>query len=538
MTERKRYSHLRVAALAIAAAAFVAPVLAAEVTTDEVQSAVETWVRHVTAEARSDAVVARLEPYVVDGQTLAYIAHLRDGGFCLCGADNRLIPVYLYAPRSEYDPDHPGQHYILDEIATRLSAWNVAEQRNDPALRLHATELAERAAYWQALVDGNPPHGYGGDRSRSDPEMMVLPVTCQWDQGSPYNDQCPNLTPGEDERVLVGCVATAMAQVMYYWQWPETGEGSGTTEYTYFWRDDWDGEPLVDDPNIPAWWNDRLIWTPFDGGTLWMTGYWDLSVFVKALAITDDPAYESALRELDQRATWEHDDYDADFSASTYDWSLMADVHQDPPDAGDTQAAQLSYDAAVSVNMFFGIHSSSAHTQDFVPPALTDHFRYDPDVIYNAVDTNYMTAEIQWLRPIIFRAGNATGGGHAWVVYGYNTATDPQRQFMMNFGWGGGGDGWYSCDLINPPDWLFSENQGFVKWIAPESVVRFVGSDAVGDGTPASPYRDIAEAVANAPDQATLIFKAGSMNTFSAGLLTVDRPMTLKGYDVTIAVAQ
>jgi hypothetical protein len=180
------------------------------------------------------------------------------------------------------------------------------------------------------------------------------------------------------------------------------------------------------------------------------------------------------------------------------------------------------------------VFGSSANTQNSVAPALTDHFRYDPDVIYNAVDTNYMTAEIQWLRPIIFRARDPSRGGQAWVVYGYNTATDPYRQFMMNFGWNGNGDGWYSCDLINPPGWMFSENQGFVKRIAPESVVRFVGSDMVGDGSPADPYRDIDEAVAEAPDNTTLIFQAGSVNTFTGGVLTIDRPLTLEGYDVTI----
>jgi hypothetical protein len=365
--------------------------------------------------------------------------------------------------------------------------------------------------------------------------MMVLPLTCQWGQGSPYNDQCPNLTPGEDERVKVGCVATAMAMTMYYWQWPVTGEGTGSTEYFYWWRDDWDGQALVDDPNIPAWWNDRLMWTPFDGGTLWLTGYWDVSVEVKALgSITEDPAFENAVRELLQRANTTYEDYDVDFSASTYDWSLMTDVHTDPPDAGDAQAAKLSYDAAISVHMTFGLFLSSANTQNSVPPAFADHFRYDPDVIYNALDTNYMTTEIQWLRPIIFRARDPSRGGHAWVVYGYNTATDPYRQFMMNFGWGGTGDGWYSCDQIDPPGWNFSDNPGFVKWIAPESVVRFVGSDTVGDGTPGSPYQDIAAAAANAPDHTTLIFKAGSVNTFAGGMLTIDRPLTLKGYDVTI----
>lgn len=48
----------------------------------------------------------------------------------------------------------------------------------------------------------------------------------QWNQDSPYNDLCPkyDLT----QRCPTGCVATAMAQIMYYNRWPETGTGSHT----------------------------------------------------------------------------------------------------------------------------------------------------------------------------------------------------------------------------------------------------------------------------------------------------------------------
>ena len=44
-------------------------------------------------------------------------------------------------------------------------------------------------------------------------------VPSLWGQESPYNGECPNGT-------LVGCVATAMSQIMYKWKWPETGKGS------------------------------------------------------------------------------------------------------------------------------------------------------------------------------------------------------------------------------------------------------------------------------------------------------------------------
>lgn len=53
----------------------------------------------------------------------------------------------------------------------------------------------------------------------SDNETVVAPLlACQWNQTRPYNLQCP-LVNGS--RCVTGCVATAMAQVMYYWRFPD-----------------------------------------------------------------------------------------------------------------------------------------------------------------------------------------------------------------------------------------------------------------------------------------------------------------------------
>ena len=64
--------------------------------------------------------------------------------------------------------------------------------------------------------------------------------------------------------------------------------------------------------------------------------------------------------------------------------------------------------------------------------------------------------------------------------------------------------------------------------------VRFVGAGNAGDGSPNDPYKNIEEAIAEAPDHATLIFKAGSVNTFAASTLVIDRPFTLRGYNAVL----
>ena len=47
----------------------------------------------------------------------------------------------------------------------------------------------------------------------------------KWNQDAPYNNQCPLINW---QRTYTGCLATALAQVMKYHEWPERGTGSIT----------------------------------------------------------------------------------------------------------------------------------------------------------------------------------------------------------------------------------------------------------------------------------------------------------------------
>ena len=55
-------------------------------------------------------------------------------------------------------------------------------------------------------------------------------VTSRWAQDTPYNDKCPVADTWTKRRAQTGCVATAMAQVMNFHEYPEKGQGMG--QYT------------------------------------------------------------------------------------------------------------------------------------------------------------------------------------------------------------------------------------------------------------------------------------------------------------------
>jgi len=124
--------------------------------------------------------------------------------------------------------------------------------------------------------------------------------------------------------------------------------------------------------------------------------------------------------------------------------------------------------------------------------------------------------------------------GHAWVIFGYNKALDPW-QFKMNMGWGGS-SAWYTLDPTDPPEPTDPPIPplNHLTHIAPAGVVRFVGGGVSGDGSPQTPYANVEEAVQDAPDGTTLIFKAGSDNTFASAPLIIDKPLILKGKDAII----
>lgn len=124
----------------------------------------------------------------------------KDRGFIIVSGDDKAAPVLGYADEGSFDsndlPD--GLRYWLDCYAEQMQY-----------LRSH------------------PQSAYSTPRSK--PNVLITPLlTCNWNQSSPYNDQCPTYGAAGTHAVT-GCVATATAQVMYYHKWPKQGSG----EFTY-----------------------------------------------------------------------------------------------------------------------------------------------------------------------------------------------------------------------------------------------------------------------------------------------------------------
>lgn len=110
------------------------------------------------------------------------------GGYVIVAGDDRVPAVLGYSDNGTFD---------VDDIPDAMRDW----------LDGYATQMA-------MLDEGG---NVAEHISASGPIAPM--VTAVWSQGAPYNTMLPALSSGTN--ASVGCVATAMAQVMHYWKWPQ-----------------------------------------------------------------------------------------------------------------------------------------------------------------------------------------------------------------------------------------------------------------------------------------------------------------------------
>ncbi|MBQ0049483.1 MAG: C10 family peptidase [Bacteroidales bacterium] len=120
------------------------------------------------------------------------------GGFCILSADDCAPALLGYAHEGSFQTDSlpDGLRWWLSNLAD-----NIAHAINQ-----------------QATIE----------RRNTGVHDAIEPlIKTQWRQEAPFNLLCNDV----DESSYTGCVATAMAQIMNYHQWPEQGKGSHS--YTY-----------------------------------------------------------------------------------------------------------------------------------------------------------------------------------------------------------------------------------------------------------------------------------------------------------------
>ncbi len=204
------------------------------------------------------------EPLTTEGLVpVAYRFDVTGGGCIVVAADDVLPPILFYSKVNRFEPQGaPPARAIWDACCGWVQDLAREGNREQPPHHLWRTleqtangdgqaESAERA------VEASPSPARKGPLLRT-----------RWQQYEPYNNHCPVYSDGR--RSVVGCTATAMSQILRYWQSPIQGAGS----HCYWWNNgqdevelcvdfsqttyDWRNMPELALPEDPLIWRDAV----------------------------------------------------------------------------------------------------------------------------------------------------------------------------------------------------------------------------------------------------------------------------------------
>lgn len=352
---------------------FVSVLQAATVNKQDALQKAQQFVAGRQAAARGGAGQAQSLQSALDN-SYYYVFNIgTDGGFVIVSGDDRTPEILGYSDAGTFD---------VQNIPDNMRAF----------LQGYADEI-------QQMPETMPAASRGVGQKKVVRSSINPLIQTTWNQGRPYNNLCPMFL-NTSSRCVTGCVATAMAQVMYYHSWPNQVVNDIPA---YQCSTNWDGYGRISVEGVPA--GTGINW---DG--MWL----------------DYP---------------DHDENVAESSLSEYEQTANAAVAQLMAYCG--RSVQMNYRNAIN-------GGSSASVRD-VASALVDYFDYDAGIQY-VHRTEYSSTEWDELiyselnekRPVLY-GGQSSGGGHAFVVDGYD-----EGYFHVNWGWGGANDCFVLLSEMNP----------------------------------------------------------------------------------------
>ena len=217
----------------------------------------------------------------------------------------------------------------------------------------------------------------------ADPGQVLL-ETASWNQGAPYYFYCPM---DDGKHSVTGCVATAMAILMRYYKWPESGKGTipGYTTRTK--------KIVVEAKEIDGFMYD-----------------WD-NMPLKYINSTINPPVqqEAVARLMEHCGAMVKMDYTATGSGAY---------------SSDVCPAMIKY-------MSYSVNARELYRSGY---SNSEWFRM-------------IKAELDAGHPLIYGGADTGGsGGHQFICDGYNS----NNEIHINWGWGGQENAWFAVCYLGP----------------------------------------------------------------------------------------
>lgn len=298
-----------------------------------------------------------------------YIFNAGDSrGFAIVSGDDRTVPVLGYVDNGDYD---------VTNAPDNFKAWLTSYDKAISYLQTNNVKIVKAPA-------------------KADTKTTIEPMlTTTWDQTEPYNNACPDFfTYGKS---VTGCVATAMAQLLYYHYQHSPGKMVTATQ-----------------EEIPAY---------------QCATYWNNIGQISVDAVPKD---------------------------SPIDWANMTLTYgSSSTEAQKKAVANLMFYCGASVNMNYAnaANGGSGAQDTKVPGALIKYFGFDPSAVCVS-PSQYSTAdwidavynELKAGRPVIYSGQSDKGSGHEFIVDGY----EGDNYFHVNWGWSGSYNGKFLLNVLAP----------------------------------------------------------------------------------------
>ena len=304
-----------------------------------------------------------------------YVFTAENQGYVIVAGDDRLIPILGYADVGVFDTNN-----IPPNMQKWLEGYK-AEIRY--AIENNIVSSSETQAKWQTLQSGL------ALKSPTQSSSVAPLISTKWNQSPYYNNTCPyNSVTGE--RTVTGCVATAMAQVMKYWNYPSIGSGFHSYNHSTY----------------------GTLSANFGNTT------YDWANMTTQLTSSSSSTQINAVATLMNHC------------------GVSVDMNYGIASAGGSSAYVIT---------------SASPVTNCTEYALKTYFNYKTTLQgvqkANYTDLNWLAmlkTEIDAGRPMVY-AGFGDGG-HCFVCDGY----DNNNYFHFNWGWGGYYDGYFALNALNP----------------------------------------------------------------------------------------
>lgn len=306
-----------------------------------------------------------------------YIFNIQStAGYVIVPAENALYPVLGYSFRKNfnYSKLNPALEEIFKNYKKQVEI--VKKNNYNPNEKL--------SSIWNRYLNYTP------SKSSNEIQTVDALMRSEWDQGQPYNNQCPEVSGGPGGRAYVGCVAVALAQILKYFDYPATGEGSNSYNH----------------------------------------GGWGYSVNLGTLS-ADFGATDYNWADMPFSLNSGHD---ADATAQLmYHCGVAVEMSYSAQGSG-SQTVYTQY----ALRDYFR-YNSNVDTE-------TKNYFTETNWI------NMMIGQLDNNQPMIYSGRPESGAGHAWNIDGYQYDDDDQAyHFHQNWGWGGYNNGFYSLDDMYAP---------------------------------------------------------------------------------------